>query len=190
MKWRKTESYYVQPDLSGGNASSPFCPKEFKHSVILGFAKWYCDPSSTLHDELGDPDSGEHLGAIQFQDWSRGLLIYGIPTRTSDYGRSNPKVDTSATVINDIPETVIGDIAVTFLQREKDHNTGVGEWRRYSLDLNDKDVKCSPLWHWIRTTYKGPTGEEVLNEYYKNGTCGTLNTLDEYKKAHRVCRQK
>lgn len=183
LKWKRKESQYVQPKLTPDAISDISCPEEYKHKVILGFAKWYCDPSSDLIKELGPPLSVEHRAAVQFQEWSRGLLVVGIPTISNDYERPKDK--------SKWWEMQLGEMAVLFLQRENETNQGIGEWKKVgSMGMDKESVQCSALWHWIKTHYQDEGGEQVLHKYLKDGICGKVKRLDAYIKPQPVCQFK
>jgi hypothetical protein len=179
LKWEKKADDFVRN--TRGGLSDPKCLNDQQNPpVILGFSKWYCDPSSHLQAKLGESKTVENRGAVQFQEWSDGLVIYGIPTKESEY---DSKTDTW--------DRQITEMSAMFLENENMEKSGTGKWRKItSMGFVPSETRCSPLWHWIGTHRYGGIDEglEVLKKLHANHTCPTLKTLAEYTRPRESCR--
>jgi hypothetical protein len=74
IRWRRFADTYK----SGSKASCSGVEAEALLSA--GFRKLYCGDAPELSTELGAPRTPEVKAFIQFQDWSGGLLMFGLPS--------------------------------------------------------------------------------------------------------------
>lgn len=47
--------------------------------LVKGFRKLYCEEQPALASDLGEPRTPEAKAYVQFQEWSHGLLVFGLP---------------------------------------------------------------------------------------------------------------
>ena len=62
---------------SGQQADCQTVPNE--GLLRAGFRKLYCQEQRDLEKDLGAPRTAETKAYVQFQDWSHGLLVFGLP---------------------------------------------------------------------------------------------------------------
>ncbi len=101
------------------------------HLLAGGFRRWCCSSDSTeLHDLLGEPIWQEVVIWVQFQDWTGGILIYGLPETAGE-----------------LEEPRFLNMHALFLNGEKDHDKGIGNWVRFTKANFEKEARCTSLWY-------------------------------------------
>lgn len=73
VSWRR------YPDTYKSGKGSPCQGVERAELLAAGFRKLYCHDAPQLAKELGAPRTPETKAYVQFQSWSGGLLIVGLP---------------------------------------------------------------------------------------------------------------
>jgi hypothetical protein len=123
VSWTKrTQEFY--PDL-----------KENKCNTLVaeGFEWWYCS-SDEIRGALGEPLIAETLALVQYQPWSQGMLIVGIPRGAK--GVANGRFD---------------DLASFFLENEQNVQKGEGRFSSISYpnanSMEHCKAHCNAVWY-------------------------------------------
>jgi hypothetical protein len=97
----------------------------------LGFRAQYCAANSeALRTALGSPLDEETRAWVQYQGFSSGLLIYGLPGKKLQ------------------PENPVFQVLVAaFLDHESDDDVGRGRIRAITADSSERDAYCTALWY-------------------------------------------
>jgi len=103
---------------------------EGQQFLILGFRQTYCAASALgLRAVLGRPILPETRAWIQYQSWTDGLFIYGLPAK---------KAAVEAGIFQ-----VLGAV---FLNGQR-QSSGKGLITQITVDSPGQDPYCSPLWY-------------------------------------------
>jgi hypothetical protein len=133
-------------DSKGDDVECP--PFENDQLIHYGFRRWYCKAeSSDLRTGLGKPITGEIGTWAQFQDRTKGLLIYGIPG--VDVAKER--------VVNGVFATAafLQLVGVFLDKAEPREATGFRPGRKIQVSLHDalpRNVYCTALWYPANTT--------------------------------------
>jgi hypothetical protein len=161
LKWFKTsEDGFVKglPIAGDGNA--------YDRLLILGF-RWYYfrSTSEALRKALGKPITRETRAWLQFQDWSNGELIYGMPSTVPDYQMGQFQV-----------------LAGAFLTGAQSQQSGAGEYQKITAgSLKGDPEYCSVNWYPANEDRSLPT---ELKSLITEGKCNSARGMDVFTSPH------
>ena len=102
------------------------------HLLTAGFRKLYCDEQPNLASEIGPPRTPEVKAYVQFQEWSHGLLVFGLP-------------GTSIGISGD--EHKFTRLDGVFLARAGSRQSGEGSRSGWTEDTSRTSDACSAIWY-------------------------------------------
>jgi hypothetical protein len=133
--------------------------------LALGFRHWYCGPDSAdLRTKLGNPTTLEMGAWVQFEQWSNGLLVYGLPG--NDLMRKGSFTE------------LVG-IFLDSTSADERFQTG----RRVQFTFHNaapKDTYCAALW------YPANTGKPIPDDLQRNCSSGRVSAVT-YLQGHNKC---
>ena len=107
---------------------------ENDHFLRWGFRWWYCSKNAKdIRSELGEPLGNETAVWAQYQRWSKGLLVAGLPTAMSDIQAGKSKV-----------------LANIFLKGAPKNDHGTARWNMVQADSPDLQAckaNCNVVWY-------------------------------------------
>jgi hypothetical protein len=104
----------------------------FENQSLLewGIRAWYCNPaSSDIRNMLGSPVTSELAVWVQYQRWSGGMMVIGLPGTAV-------QIDTG----------IFLSMHGIFLKDVHNANSGVGYDVRFTANNTNKDVSCTSMW--------------------------------------------
>jgi hypothetical protein len=140
LRWFRTESTkderHPEPDCVGVSKA---------HLLRWGFRRWYCSKdelAAEIRGLLGEPTTLETAIWAQYQQWSEGLLVVGVPTIEDEF-----RLGKYASLVN------------IFLQEAHESASRPERgWGRFNTvtpyNVPDCKVYCNAVW------YYAPTGPE------------------------------
>jgi hypothetical protein len=147
LRWFKRKSGYVN------GMEAPCAGIDGENMLRWAFRWWYCSQNAEeIRRVLGKPLIDETAVWAQFQEWSQGLLVVGLP--------------------GDRPGVAIGKFQVlfsVFLVGEGEQEEGVGQLSQHTWLNVDCEEYCNAIWY--------STKNRLM---YSNGKCSKIHTEDEF----------
>ena len=133
-----------------------------EHLLRWGFRRWYCSQDETagkIRRLLGEPTTLETAVWAQYQQWSEGLLVVGIPTTENDF-----KAGKYASLVNVFMEE--GRSEESSLGR---HDRGWGHFNTVTAyNIPDCKVYCNAVWYYAPTGIE--EGQKLIAPTFENET--------------------
>lgn len=129
----------------------------------LGFRWWYCSEKfNEIRPRLGKPLGPGIKAWVQYQQWSEGILFFGVPDTKFDYE-------------GDHFQRLLGGFLINY----ETATSGSGSYFLVS-DGNSTNAYCSAIWYPARADGK-------MTDMQKRQDCKTLIGPDTYWKGNRIC---
>jgi len=162
INWFRTNSAW----LDGNETPCPGVPNE--ELLRWGFRWWYCT-NERIREQRGRPVTKETTFWPQFQLWTEGLLVVGVPTDPA--GISTGKFNTLANI---------------FLTRAEEHDSGPGQFNTVNAYNFNCKVYCNAVWYYVPT---GPEpGEKQTNpQLQKEQGCPKIHTEQDFFQRREEC---
>jgi hypothetical protein len=141
---------------------------ENEHLLKLGFRWFYCRSGTAAEARalLGAPLSQEIRAWLQFQEWTTGLFVHGLP------GTQQGVEQGSFQVLN--------GVMIAAPQNQK----GTGRYFGYTVDTLETTEHCAAIWHAGQPSGGLAPGHAA---YENDDRCGQLVRPDFYREARASC---
>jgi hypothetical protein len=167
LKWFKLKS-----DRHEGTETD--CPGIRGAKLIRwGFRWWYCsEKAKPIRESLGQPITLETASWVQYQQWSAGLLVVGIPDlKQQDFEAGKWNVMVNA-----------------FLEDAQQQNEGWGRLSKVAPEnINTCKVYCNAVWYYARYAPTEQGTEKTNYILLRESGCAKKHTDIEFIKPRPVC---
>jgi hypothetical protein len=157
LEWYKTKENFQKgvPVICSGIENDTL--------LRLGFRWWYCSEIfSAIQPKLGNPLNREIKAWVQYQQWSDGLLFFGVPHTAVDYER-------------DHFQRLLGG----FLSGYNELSQGSGKFFTITA-ANVNNAYCTAFWFPANPNQK-------MTEKQKGMDCQSLSGPDVYTRGLKIC---